>query len=141
MSNNMPPPPPPPPSSSTTLGSVKTYIMIAWIFSILAIVAWVGIGLWQIYVYATWTSILGVYGYATVAPIGTLIGGIVSLVFMVLAILIFLRVWKMQKAVNTNDIATLKATSNIMWAIIALIFGLGIVGIMLLIADGPIKQL
>lgn len=139
--SNYPPPPPPPPSANTPISSVKSYILIAWIFSIISIVAWLVIGLWQIYVYATWTSILGIYGVAVAAPVGTLIAGIICIVFMVLAILVFLRVWKMQKAVNSGDIATLKATSNIMWSILGLIFGLGITGIMLLIADGPIKQL
>jgi hypothetical protein len=47
----------------------------------------------------------------------------------------------MYKAVNAGDIATLKATSNMLWAIIALIFAGVIPGIMLIIADGPIKQL
>ena len=47
----------------------------------------------------------------------------------------------MYKAVNAGDIATLKATSNMMWAILALIFNGVIPGIMLIISDGPIKQL
>lgn len=67
--------------------------------------------------------------------------GVVFLVFAVFSFLVFMRVWKMWKAVNANDIATLKATSNMMWAIIALIFAGVLPGIMLIIADGPIKQL
>jgi len=55
--------------------------------------------------------------------------------------MVFMRVSKMRKAANEGDIATLKATSNMMWAIIALIFSGVIPGIMLIISDGPIKQL
>jgi hypothetical protein len=47
----------------------------------------------------------------------------------------------MYKAANAGDIATLKETSNMMWAIIALIFAGVIPGIMLIIAYNPIKQL
>ena len=63
------------------------------------------------------------------------------LVFLIPAFLVFLRVWKMHKAVNAGDIEALKATSNMMWAIITLIFAGVILGIMLIIFDGPIKQL
>jgi hypothetical protein len=47
----------------------------------------------------------------------------------------------MYNAVNAGDIATLKANSDMVWAIIALIFAGVIPGIMLIIADDPIKQL
>ena len=34
------PPPPPPSSVDTRLSSIKTYILIAWIFSILIMIVW-----------------------------------------------------------------------------------------------------
>lgn len=107
-------------------------------------IGWLAAGLLSILAYVSLLSTYAAYGiseYAIGVSAFGLVVGIVYLVFMVLAILVFLRVWKMYKAVNAGDIATLKANSNIIWAIIALIFGFVITGIMLLIADGPIKQL
>jgi putative membrane protein len=134
------PPPPPPPSSSTNLGTIRTYILIAFIFSIISAIAWVIAGLFYISLFAAAAATAGTIGVGFVAA-AFLLPAIVFLVMMVFAILVFLRVWKMHKAVNAGDIATLKATSNIVWAIIALIFAGVIPGIMLILADGPIKQL
>ena len=70
-----------------------------------------------------------------------LLPAIIYMVLFAFSIIVFLRVYKMYKAANAGDIATLKETSNMMWAIIALIFAGVIPGIMLIISDGPIKQL
>ena len=137
MSNYNPPPPPP---TDTKLASLKTYILIAWIFSILIMIVWLLAGISSILSYLAIAALSGPYfGYGFAA--GGLITGLVLLIFIVPAFLCFLRIWKMYKAVNAGDIATLKATSNMMWAIIALIFTGVIPGIMLIISDGPIKQL
>jgi putative membrane protein len=142
MSNQQYPPPPPPPTSGTSLASIKTYIMVAWIFSIIIMIVWLLAGIASILSYLSLAALYGAYGqYVAVSYTGALIEGIVLLIFIIPAFLVFLRVWKMQKAVNAGDIATLKATSNMMWAIIALIFAGVIPGIMLIISDGPIKQL
>jgi putative membrane protein len=138
MANQQYPPPPPPPTSGTSLGTIRTYILIAWIVSIIAMIGFLLSAVWQIIAYATFSSAFYVFGYVATYLI---VYGIVYLVFGILSILVFLRVWKMWKAVNANDIATLKATSNMMWAIIALIFAGVLPGIMLILADGPIKQL
>jgi putative membrane protein len=135
---------PPPPSgiADTRLSSIKTYILIAWIFSILIMIVWLLAAVSTILSYLAVASLaaeFGAFGYGFYAF--GLIEGIVFLVFLIPAFLVFLRVWKMYKAVNAGDIATLKATSNMMWAIIALIFAGVIPGIMLIISDGPIKQL
>ena len=136
MANYTPPPPP----TDTRLASIKTYILIAWIFSILIMIVWLLSGLSAILSYLTLAALYDPYlgiGFAA----GGLITGLVLLIFMVPAFLVFLRIWKMYKAVNAGDLVTLKATSNMMWAIIALIFAGVIPGIMLIISDGPIKQL
>ena len=121
MSYSNPPPPPPPPATPTDrLSTIKTYILIAFIFNIIALIGWI---------------------IAAVAFLFTIIFAIPFLVLFVLAILVFLRVYRMYNAVNAGDIATLKANSDMLWAVIALIFAGVIPGIMLIIADGPIKQL
>jgi putative membrane protein len=126
-------PPLPPPSMDTKLSSIKTYMLIAFIFSLLFMIVWVGAALWTIVVFAAF-SVVGL-GFFVILP------AIVYFVLFAVSVIVFLRIWKMYKAVNAGDIATLKATSNIMWAIIALIFAGVIPGIMLIISDGPIHQL
>jgi hypothetical protein len=126
-------PPPPPPPSADRLASIKTYILIAFIFNIIFVIVWIAAALWTLAAFAILSAVgLGIF---VVLP------AIIYLVLFAFAIIVFLRVYKMYKAVNAGDIATLKATSNMLWAIIALIFAGVIPGIMLIIADGPIKQL
>jgi len=131
-------PPPPPPSTGTPLATIKTYILIAWIFSIIAMIAFALGAVSYIITFATFSAVY--YGFGFFSGI-FLVYAVVFLVFAVLSFMVFMRVWKMHKAVNAGDIATLKATSNMMWAIIALICAGVIPGIMLIISDGPIKQL
>ena len=131
MSDQTPPPPPPPPTTDR-LATIKTYMLIAYIFSILFMVVWIVGALFTIAGFAALASVgLGIF---EIGP------AIFYLIWFVFSIIVFLRVQKMYKAANAGDIATLKATSNILWAIIVLIFTI-IPGIMLIIADGPIKQL
>ncbi len=127
------PPPPPPQSVDTRLSSIKTYMLIAFIFSLLFMIVWIGAALWTIVVFTAF-SVVGL-GIFVILP------AIVYFVLFAVSLIVFLRIWKMYKAVNAGDIATLKATSNILWAIIALIFAGVIPGIMLIISDGPIHQL
>jgi putative membrane protein len=121
MSYSNPPPPPPLPVTSTDrLSTLRTYILIAFIFNIITLIGWI---------------------IAAVAFLFTIIFAIPFLVLFIVAILVFQRVHRMYNAVNAGDIATLKANSDMLWAVIALIFAGVIPGIMLIIADGPIKEL
>ena len=140
MTYSTPPPPPPPQTANTNLATVKTYILIAFIFTIIATIIFVLAGLSYIGLFAAAATVTYGLGFGYYAGI-FLVPAIIFLVMMTFSILVFLRVWKMYKAVNAGDIATLKATSNILWAIIALIFAGVIPGIMLILSDGPIKQL
>jgi hypothetical protein len=139
MSNPTTPSPQTQPASSDKLATIRTYILVALIFSIIIMVVWLLAGIGAILSYLAIAALGGIY--YTGFYIGGLIEGIILLIFIVPAVLVFFRIWKMYKAVNAGDIATLKATSNILWAIIALIFAGVIPGIMLILADGPIKQL
>jgi putative membrane protein len=133
MSYSNPPPPPPPQNASANLGTVRTYMLIAFIFSIIFVIVWI---LAALSVFATFAFAAAIgLGFFFVLP------AIIYLVLFAVSIIVFLRIYKMYKAANAGDIATLKATSNMLWAIIALIFAGVIPGIMLIIADGPIKQL
>ena len=121
MTYSNPLPPPPPPTAYTDrLSTIKTYILIAFIFNIIALLGWI---------------------IAAVAFFVTIIFAIPFLILFIVAILVFLIVYRMYNAVNAGDIATLKANSDMLWAVIALIFAGVIPGIMLIIADGPIKEL
>ena len=123
------------------LASIKTYMLIAFIFNIIGMIGFVLAGIGEIIIYATYapTIIYGIsYGAASAVWI---VEGIVFLVFFVFALLIFMRVRKMYAAANRGDIQTLKQYNNMMWAILALIFTGVITGVMLLISFGPINEL
>ena len=96
-------------------------------------IVWIAEALWTIVAFTA----LSIFGLG----IFVLLPAILYFVLFAVSVIVFLRIWKMYKAVNAGDIATLKATSNMLWAIIALIFAGVIPGIMLIISDGPIKQL
>lgn len=127
------PPPPPPPGATDRLSTIRTYILIAFIFSLLFMIVWIAAALWTFATFAAF-AFIGL-AFFVILP------AIVYLVLFGVSVIVFLRIWKMYKAVNAGDIATLKATSNMMWAILALIFAGVIPGIMLIISDAPIKQL
>jgi putative membrane protein len=131
---------PNPTPDASKLGTVRTYILIAFIFAIIIMIGWLLAGISYIITFATFSSLTFGYGFGFFSGI-FLVYAVVFFVLMAVSVIVFLRIWKMWKAVNAGDIATLKATSNMMWAIIALIFAGVIPGIMLIIADGPIKQL
>jgi hypothetical protein len=138
MANQTPLPPPPPPPTTDRLSSIRTYILVAFIFSIIFVISWLIAAIWYIFAFATFAAFD--FGFGFFGGV-LLVYSVVFFVLMAISILVFLRIWKMYKAVNAGDIATLKATSNLLWAIIALIFAGVIPGIMLILADGPIKQL
>ena len=129
-------------TDSSKLASLKTYMLIAFIFNIIAMIAFLLGGIWQIYAGATVSSYLGYWGYAAGWGTGTIIVGIVFLVLGGFSLFIFFtRIRKMYTAVNVGDVATLKSLNNMMWAILALIFAGVLPGIMLLISFGPINEL
>jgi putative membrane protein len=125
------------------LATLKTYMLIAFIFNILAMIGFLLGGLWEVYVGATFAGYYGVFGeYIAGFGTGIIVTGIILLVFGGLSLFIFFtRIRKMYTAANTGDVATLKALNNMMWAILALIFAGVLPGIMLLVSFGPINEL
>lgn len=133
MANQPPPPSPPPASNPNLLSSVRTYLLIAFIFAILFMIVWVSAAIWTIVAFAVFTVAgLGIF---------VLLPAFVYLVLFAVSVIVFVRIYRMYQAANAGDVATLKANSSILWAIIALIFAGVIPGIMLIVADAPIKQL
>ncbi len=130
-------------TDSSKLASLKTYMMIAFIFNIIAMIVFLLGGIWEIITWATWSGSYGIWGqYIAGYATGFLVYGVVLLVFGVFSLFIFFtRIRKMYTAVNTGDVATLKALNNQMWAILALIFAGVLPGIMLLISFAPINEL
>jgi len=126
--------------SENQLGSIKTEILVAWIFALLVVIGWVIGLLWGIYILV----ILGILGGPYLGPyfVGTgLLYTIIFLILMIPSILVMNRTNIMRKAANQGNIAMLKELNSIGWAIVALIFAGIIPGVMLLIAHGPIEEL
>lgn len=100
-------------SNAAKLSSIKTYMLVALIFNILAVLI------------------------ALVASLA-----IFPIIWLILSILVLaLRVWPMREAAERGDIAKLKSLNSVGWAIVALIFAGVIPGIMMLVAIGPINEL
>jgi len=127
-------------ASENQLKSIRTEILVAWIFALIVVIIWI-IGLLDgIYD----LIILGILGGPFLGPVFTGIGLMYTIVFIILmipSILVMNRTNKMRKAANKGEIARLKELNSIGWAIVALIFSGIIPGVMLLIVHGPIEEL
>ena len=117
-------------ASGNQLGSIKTEILVAWIFALVAVIGWIILWLVGIY-YLVFLGIL-FFGITYITVI---------LIAMIPPILVMNRINRMRKAANEGDIDTLKELNSIGWAIAALIFSGIIPGVMLLIAHSPIEEL
>lgn len=126
------------------LQSIKTYILIAWIFALLALV---GFGFWCGYLLIGVIIIGALLGALTrglffAAPLVAAIPAtIIALIFVVPTALVFVRLNRMKRAADNGDVRGLKGLNSTGWAIVALIFAAIIPGIMLLVAHDPIEQL
>lgn len=122
------------------LGSIKTELLVGLIFAILAIIGFLVAAILYL------SMLLYFFAFATVPGMTAAAGifiteGIIFLIFFIVSIIVTIRIYKMYRAANAGDVATLKSMNSIAWGIIALIFSGLIPGIMLLIAHGPIQQL
>jgi len=127
-------------ASGNQLGSIKTEILVAWIFALLVVIGWI-IGL-LVGIY--YLIFFGILGGPYVGPVFLVTGIIYTVVFLILmipSILVMNRTNRMRKAANKGEIDRLKELNSIGWAIVALIFSGIIPGVMLLIAHGPIEEL
>ncbi|MEM3265284.1 MAG: SHOCT domain-containing protein [Nitrososphaeria archaeon] len=125
------------------MSSINTELLVAYIFAILVVVAWI-IGFLVFFIY--YFVVLGLLGGLGPYLAGWYIGigltyGVVLLILMIPSILVMRRIGRMRKAAKNNDVSRLKELNSIGWAIVALIFTGIIPGVMLLIAHGPIDEL
>jgi hypothetical protein len=133
-------------TTQSELGSIRTEILIAFIFEILALVSWIIIiivfGILGLFSAAELASYLGWHSiYVTSILVAAIVYIVVFLILLIPTILVIIRTNKMRIAANKGDIKTLKELNSIGWAIVALIFSGIIPGIMLLVAAGPITSL
>lgn len=105
--------------NAAKLSTIRTYLLVALIFNVLALLAWL-----------VWTVIFLI-----------VIIGVIFIIPLVISILTLRRILRMRSAATTGDIATLKQLNSTGWSIIALLFAGIIPGVMLLIADGTINEL
>jgi len=128
----------PSPEVERALGSIRTMVLVALIFAIIAAILWI--------------VVLGFVGFASaviskqgiVSPVASAelgVIGFLSVIFLIIDVLVISRTWKMYSAVKNGDIATLKSLNSLGWAIVALIFSGVIPGVLLLIAHGRIEDL
>ena len=127
-------------SNASKLSSIKTEILIAWIFAILVVVSSV-IGFLVSFLY-----LFVVLGLLAPSFGGVFVGlgllySIIFLILMVPSILVLRGTGRMRSAANRGDIKRLKELNSIGWAVIALIFTGVITGVLLLVAHGPIQEL
>lgn len=101
------------------LSDLKTYLLVALIFGAISAI---------IFLLATLFLLVLIVGLVFVLPLAV-------------SVLVVLRIRRMRQAAEARDIETLKRYRSTTWAIIALIFGWIITGIMLLIANGVIDDL
>jgi len=112
--------------NASKLGSIKTYLLVAFIFNILAVIAFaIGALFFLVLVFIPFLAILA----------------LIFFVPLILSIITLTRINQMRSAAERGDIATLKSLNSVGWGIIALIFAGIITGIFLLIANGPINEL
>ena len=120
--------------------NIRTYINFAWIFSILIVVVWA-----ILFVY-NFVSFFMAMGNPYYQPFGNffiwfdLVYGIVYLVMAIPSVLVFRRINRMKSAVNQGDMEKLKKLNTMGWAIISLIFAGVIPGIMLLLVNSQLSS-
>jgi putative membrane protein len=106
--------------NASKLSSVKTYLLIAFIFSILAVIG---------------------FAIATFIFLFIFFIGLIFLVPLILSVLVLNHINQMRSAADSGDVPRLKSLNSVGWGIVALLFSGIVTGIMLLIANGSINDL
>lgn len=106
-------------ANASKLSSIKTYLLIAFVFNLLAVIGFL-------------------VGFLVLVIV---IVGVAFLVPLVISFLTLRRINRMRHAAEKGDISQLKGLNSVGWAIITLLFSGVIPGILLLIANGPINEL
>jgi len=130
----------PSPDVERALGSIRTMVLVALIFAIIAAILQIVV-LGLVGFAGTVLSEHGIVSPAASAELGVI--GFLSAIFLIIDVLVISRISKMYSAAKNGDMATatLKSLNSLGWAIAALIFSGIIPGVLLLIAHGRIEDL
>lgn len=124
--------------------TVKTDLLIGWIFSAVFVVVWAIFFAEYIFNDLVGSGLISAINGSTLSSRyfeGYLATGIFFLIWIIPTIVIMRRMGSMYRAASNDNIAQLKEVNSQSWAIVALIFAGVIPGIMLLVAYGPITAL
>jgi len=124
--------------------SVKTDLLIGWIFSAIFVVVWAIFFAEYIFNDLIGSGLISIVNGSRLSSsyfTGYLIVGIFFLIWIIPTIVITRRLGSMYRAISSGNIARLKEANTQSWAIVALVFAGVIPGIMLLVAYGPINML
>lgn len=138
-----------PNNDQSKLTSIKTYMLVAFIFGLIATILFVIAGILEFVSYASLAAYYAGYVnpeyynlYIAPSLSSIIAAGIALIVIGAIGLYIFFfRIRPMYNASKAGDIAKLKSLNNMLWAILCLIFTGVIPGIMMLIAFGPINEL
>jgi hypothetical protein len=119
------------------LSDIRSKLGLAFGFTILAALFWLGVGGFFVF---TVSLITATRPDANTPPILFIIA-VGALVFMGLVVYLLVRINRLRKAAERADLVTLKRYNSLGWAIFALLFTGIIAGIMLLLVNGPIKEI
>jgi BMFP domain-containing protein YqiC len=127
------------------LEGIRIKLLVAQIFSILSLTAWLGLFLYYMFIFAMASTLIAL------SPFGGLFSGylmstaitygVVFLILMGVSAIVVKRIHDMYNAANGGNIGRLKQLNSFVWSIIALIFSGVVPGVMLLLAQGPIDDL
>jgi dolichyl-phosphate-mannose--protein O-mannosyl transferase len=119
------------PATYGQLNTIRTLILVALVFNILAIIG-----------YVIALVILGVAASAA-PPAAAVLGAFIfiDIVFLIVAVLVMTHAWSMYSAAERGDIAALKSLNSLGWDIAALIFSGIVPGVLLLVAYGSVQDL
>jgi hypothetical protein len=124
--------------------SVKTDLLIGWIFSAIFVVVWAIFFAEYIFNDLIGSGLISIVNGSRLSSsyfTGYLIVGIFFLIWIIPTIVITRRLGSMYRAISSGNITRLKEANTQSWAIVALVFAGVIPGIMLLVAYGPINML
>lgn len=128
-------------SDASRLSSVKTEILVAFIFALILLIVWIIAFGFYIVTFSVLASNYNPYNYYSVAPGFYLVVGIIFLIMAIPTIFVSVHISRMRNAANREDLVQLKRLNSIGWAIAALIFSGVIPGVMLLVAHSSIMNI
>jgi putative membrane protein len=123
------------------LGRVKTLLLVAWVFALLALAACAGYLLTVVIIGTLSGHLLQGFIIKGLTFLAILPSTLLVLIFGVPTFLVLGHLKKMKGAAERGDVDGLKVLNSIEWAIPALVFSGIVPGIMLLLARGLIEEL